>query len=126
VSVEDDVRLRDNSQCFRCGKAGYPMECHHRLLKKHGGPDSADNRLMLCGRGNLAGRWDDGTEWCHGWGDHNGKAARAAGWLISQFSRTPPGQIPARHWDKGLVLLTSDGGVIAEAEQAAEKGDSDG
>jgi hypothetical protein len=112
--------IRDGYRCFRCGiqiTQGVPFESHHRLSARYG-PDTLDNRLTLCGRGNIL-RDADGRELCHGWVHQNGKAARRAGWIISIYDRRQPGQIPVRHHRDGLVYLTQGGQVIREADVVA-------
>jgi hypothetical protein len=119
--------IRDGYQCFRCGvewTAGVPFECHHRLTARFG-PDTLDNRLTFCGRGNNLSD-ADGRVLCHGWVHHNGTEARDAGWIISIHDRRQPGQIPARHHQLGLVFLTREAQMIPEADVVAWARDDDG
>jgi len=115
VSYEGDALARDGMRCFRCGllvPAG-PRNCLHRLAERQGGPDTLDNRITLCGWGNNL-RGADGETWCHGWVHQNGRAAREAGWIISQHDVRTPGQVPVAHHELGLVYLTADGRMLPE------------
>lgn len=45
------VLARAGYRCERCGEQGRPrrpLECHHRLMRSQGGPDRAENLVVLC------------------------------------------------------------------------------
>jgi hypothetical protein len=109
-TIGAQVAERDDWRCFRCGRNvhSFPSNCHHRMLDGAGGPDSAENRITLCG---------SGTQLCHGWVHNNVTESQENGWLISRF--TDPADIPGirvmRH-GHGWVYLTSDLEILTEQE----------
>jgi hypothetical protein len=109
-TVEALVWERDEGRCFRCGaplRASWPgYSCHHRQPKGMGGGGGADtpeNRIMLCGSGS--------SPHCHFWVHSHPQLARAEGWLVSRNGVLKPEEVPVRHWQRGMVLLDSQGGV---------------
>jgi hypothetical protein len=111
---------RDNSQCFRCGTVlterwpGY--SCHHRRLRSGGGPDTLDNRIMLCG---------SGTTGCHGYVHSNRLEAGIGGWIVSRYG-PGPGDVAVCHHQLGPVYLTEDGQLItSELYQLAREENTD-
>lgn len=61
-SVYEEVRERDQHRCQfpvemdkrgdtwqKCGQA-YGTEAHHRLIRSQGGPDTAENLILLCNK----------------------------------------------------------------------------
>jgi hypothetical protein len=115
-----DCLVRDGYRCFRCGKplaSSGQWNCHHRLFDGDGGPDTAENRITLCGFGNIL-HDADGNELCHGWVHHHKKTAMPDGWAISKHATQPPELIPVRHWERGMVLLTADLQIIELREEA--------
>jgi HNH endonuclease len=93
--IRDGVLRRDGYQCQRCGArvdGSASSSCHHRKLKGRGGPDTPENRVMLCG---------SGTTGCHGWVHANPREARLHGWLVSAYA--DPAELtmwsaPRREW----------------------------
>ena len=104
---EADCMERDEHRCFRCGAAlttGWPgYSCHHRQTRAVG-PDTLDNRIMLCG---------SGTTGCHGWVHSHPKLSRDDGWIVSRHA-ADPAVIPVRHYRLGMVLLGADGSINPE------------
>lgn len=97
---------RDEQRCFRCGRvltANWPgYSCHHRQSRSVG-PDTLDNRIMLCG---------SGTTGCHAYVHKHGKESRDNGWIVSRHSpQSVIADTPVRHHRLGLVLLAADGGI---------------
>lgn len=109
MTYEVDCMERDGHRCFRCGKhvserwPGY--SCHHRQSKSVG-PDTLENRIMLCG---------SGTTGCHGWVHSHPKMSRDEGWIVSRYA--VPAEEPARHWDLGMVYVSSILVQISEREE---------
>jgi HNH endonuclease len=121
MSYESDALTRDGYHCFRCGKPvpdPWGRNCHHRLPVKHGGPDTLDNRISLCGFGNHLTD-ADGVILCHGFAHQRAKTSTPAGWLISQHDVRSPVEIPALHWALGMVYLPADGRLLPEASVIA-------
>lgn len=106
---------RDEHRCFRCGaylSSAWPgYSCHHRQLQGSGGPDTPENRIMLCG---------SGTTGCHGWVHANPAVARAHGWLVSKFTGHPE-LVPAEHHSRGWLLLAADGSFAVAAASGGEQ-----
>jgi len=102
MTYEADCMERDSHRCFRCPRwlglhwPGY--SCHHRQTRAVG-PDTLDNRIMLCG---------SGTTGCHGWVHAHPAEAREHGWIVSRYV-SDPAEVPVLHWQRGLVYLTTDG-----------------
>lgn len=98
---------RDRGRCFKCGTEltqtwpGY--SCHHRQLRSGGGPDTLENRIMLCGSGTSPN--------CHGWVHGHPHVSRENGWIVSRYAN--PGDEPVLHWKHGLVYLTANGDIIS-------------
>lgn len=110
---------RDGYRCFRCGRpitGGVPSEAHHRLTRRFG-PDTPDNLITLCGFGNNLSD-ADGRTYCHGWVHQNGREARQQGWVISRHDTRPPSQVPVKHWEHGMVLLSADAQYTKETPDA--------
>jgi len=42
--------MRDGYTCKHCGKRGVRLEAHHIVFRSHGGKDTLDNLLTLCGQ----------------------------------------------------------------------------
>lgn len=82
------VFARDGWRCARCcrsdaelGRLGLCIQAHHRLMRSHGGPDTMENLITLCGP-NPAG--------CHGWAHGpNSPEAISLGFLISREAGPP-------------------------------------
>jgi hypothetical protein len=98
---------RDGHRCVRCGVllanvwAGY--SCHHRQSKSVG-PDSLENRIMLCGSGS--------SPHCHQYVHAHPKEAREAGWIISKYiERDGLPKMPCRHFILGTVFYDREGGI---------------
>lgn len=104
TELRPQVFARDGWRCVRChrsdaelGRAGLCIEAHHRLMRSHGGPDTLENLVTLCGP-NPGG--------CHGWA--HGPSSRDAltlGLLISRESGPPseawhamPEPLPRMAW----------------------------
>jgi hypothetical protein len=115
VSSPRDLCLeRDEGKCFRCGTALTSWHsCHHRRLRSGGGTTTLDNLIMLCG---------SGTTGCHGWVHKHAQEARSNGWIVSRYG-TGPADVPARHWQWGLVYLTEDGSVNPWGGESNERKD---
>jgi hypothetical protein len=100
---------RDDYRCFRCGVllahvwAGY--SCHHRQTRAVG-PDTPDNRIMLCGSGS--------SPHCHQYVHAHPEESRDNGWIVSRHA-DDPGAVPVRHWQLGMVLLDAQGGITPAA-----------
>jgi hypothetical protein len=98
------VMERDLHRCQWCGivlSRGEWNSCHHRKLRSQGGPDTPENRVMLCG---------SGTTGCH-FRAHVKERPKAVvlGYIV------PRGDDPAkvRMWSEPLGLwvhLRADGG----------------
>jgi hypothetical protein len=106
VSYESDCMGRDNRHCVMCGRvlsAGWPgYSCHHRQTRAVG-PDTLDNRIMLCG---------SGTTGCHGYVHGHPAESRDNGWIVSRHLATELIQeMPVTHWLYGKVLLLPNGGI---------------
>lgn len=92
------VRERSFGLCEGCGMRP-ATEMHHRLYRSHGGLDTVENLLHLCGRGNTSG--------CHG-DAHTGTDRYVLGWAV----RT--GYDPADVWvlyRGNPLILTAEGGL---------------
>lgn len=115
MSVEALVLERDEGRCFRCGQAAREgfRNCHHRQLKGGGGPDTAENRITLCGSGTMG---------CHGHVHQHRAEAGLNGWIISRHvSHDGLEGIPALRWDGEFVHLMPDLRVLTVEQFAAER-----
>jgi len=77
------VLARAGFRCERCRtfeRPFTPLECHHRLMRSQGGPDTLENLACLCGP-NPRG--------CHGWVHAHPEEARALGLLIPSWEGPP-------------------------------------
>lgn len=74
--ARDTVRTRDEA-CLRCGNTTTTI--HHRQRRREGG-HGVENLIALCG---------SGTTGCHGWAHANPAAARALGYILPTWIKTP-------------------------------------
>lgn len=97
--------IRDEHRCVRCGKpltAGWPgYSCHHRQSKSVG-PDTLDNRIMLCGSGTNPA--------CHAYVHAHPAEARANGWIVSKYA-PDPAAVACLHYRRGWVRYSAAGDV---------------
>jgi hypothetical protein len=105
ILVEAQCMARDNYRCVRCGHylsgvwPGY--SCHHRQSRSVG-PDTLDNRIMLCG---------SGTTGCHGYVHAHPVEARDKGWIVSRHvKRDEITAVAVEHHQLGLVRYDANGG----------------
>lgn len=98
VELRPEILRRDGYRCRCCGRAEHEvwtLEVHHRLIRKHGGPDTRENLVTLCGP-NPAG--------CHGhvhqhptWSYDNGLLIRSHAGAPDTEWESPNGLLlPAR------------------------------
>lgn len=99
------VRDRD-SICQGCGatpaaaqREGMRLEVHHRWAAGRGGPDTADNGVLICGLGNYAG--------CHRKVDQERAWALRRGLVL--LTGTDPGSVPVVDNDGHRWQLFRDG-----------------
>lgn len=110
MTIEAQCMERDHGRCVRCGAplaTGWPgYSCHHRQSRSVG-PDTLENRIMLCG---------SGTTGCHGWVHAHPKISRDEGWIISKYTKEAElPQVPCRHHQLGLVFYNRAGEVSDQA-----------
>lgn len=101
----DVVKERSFGLCEVCGKAR-ATEVHHILHRSHGGPDSPENLLHVCGWGNTSG--------CHGKA-HTDTHRYGNGWALRSGNgpEHQPGARPVLYRGR-WVLLTADGGLVEQ------------
>lgn len=92
------VKERSAGLCEICGER-QATETHHRLPRSHGGPDSVENLIRVCGWGNHTG--------CHGKA-HSDSLRYANGWAVR--SGYDPALLPVVYRGQ-LTILTADGGL---------------
>ena len=93
--VERDLR------CVVCG--GPARDKHHRRRRRvdHDGlAHTAANGILACGLGGSAG--------CHGEIHRNPTWAQQCGYIVSSYAN--PLEVPVLHFQRGLILLDSEGG----------------
>lgn len=100
---------RDGHHCVRCGAwltTNWPSySCHHRQSKSVG-PDTLDNRIMLCGTGSTG---------CHAWVHQHPAESRANGWIVSKYVNPDTlSEVPCKHYQLGWVTYDSGGYVNGE------------
>jgi hypothetical protein len=105
MRYEAECMERDQGRCFRCGApltAGWPgYSCHHRQSRSVG-PDTLDNRIMLCGSGT--------SPHCHQYVHAHPAESRDNGWIVSRHLRSDQiSGVPVKHWQLGWVYLTETG-----------------
>lgn len=101
------VAERSFGLCESCGKRR-ATEKHHRLHRSHGGKDSPENILDLCGRGNTSG--------CHG--DAHTASDRYVIGVSIRSGKGPehePRNRPVLYRGR-WVFLTADGGIQEQGE----------
>jgi hypothetical protein len=88
--LKPQVHARDCWRCVLCLRQegpGVPLEAHHRLIRRQGGPDTLENLVSLCGPFPAG---------CHGWAHRAGQAeARALGLLLPAA-----GGPPQEEWER--------------------------
>ena len=91
-----------DTHCVKCGRFLYDgVACHHRKLRKHGGPDSLSNLVGLCSTcHNIA------PESVH----QNPQTSYEAGYLVPSWAT--PAEWPLKLADGRLVYLQDDGTMI--------------
>lgn len=92
------VMARAGGLCEVCGLRR-ATEVHHRLHRSHGGPDTVENQLAVCGWGNHTG--------CHGRA-HSDSLRYVNGWAVR--SGYDPGAVWVLYRGR-RAYLTADGGV---------------
>lgn len=97
---------RDGGRCVRCGAVlttNWPSySCHHRQSRSVG-PDTLDNRIMLCGTG---------TTGCHSYVHAHPAEARANGWIISKYVEAGELEnVPCTHFEMGQVTYNTRGEI---------------
>lgn len=73
TQAREDIYVRDNRQCRRCGMRG--SEIHHRQRRRDGG-HGLGNMILLCSS-------------CHKWAHANPVDARVAGFIVSAWVQDP-------------------------------------
>lgn len=92
------VALRSGGVCECCGmRRGQSMS--HRKPRGQGGSWSPANIMHACG---------DGVAGCHGWIEHNPRAAHEHGWRLWRYE--DPEKVPAVVRGRPMVL-SKDGGL---------------
>jgi len=94
VVTREEIRMRDENRCAKCGRGG-SLHVHHRIRRSQGGQDTPENLITLC-------------QECHRWAHTNPMAARRGGFLLPKH--WDPAVIPVDHflWPAGPVLLGAD------------------
>lgn len=110
------IRDRD-SVCQGCGigpgqaaARGLRLECNHRWASGRGGPDTADNGVLLCGLGNSAG--------CHRRVDHDRAWALNHG--LALHTDIDPASVPVIDWTSARWWLHPDGTRTTARTTSAE------
>jgi 5-methylcytosine-specific restriction endonuclease McrA len=92
------VKERSFGLCEICG-AKQATEIHHRLHRSHGGQDTVQNLLHVCGWGNHTG--------CHG-SAHSHTDRYTNGWAVR--TGNDPALRPVLYRGR-LMILTQEGGI---------------
>jgi len=92
------VKERSFGVCEVCG-VKRATEIHHRLYRSHGGQDTVQNLLHVCGWGNHTG--------CHG-AAHADSDRYKNGWAVRTGFDPNLTPVLYRGW---LIMLTADGGI---------------
>lgn len=93
TKARQEVGVRDNSQCRRCGMRGH--EIHHRKRRREGG-HGLENLVLLCRP-------------CHAWAHANPTLAMERGYIVSVFSEDVA-SVPLQTF-AGPMLFHPDGAV---------------
>lgn len=102
-SVRDQIRLRADGHCERCGRniANVPASIHHRRPRGMGGGsgwETPECGVVLCGTG---------TTGCHGYIESNRAEASEQGWLVLHRDPRDPAEVPV-FIAGGWWLVTAD------------------
>lgn len=99
------VKVRDMSQCVRCGTPTHVGQWHHRRSRsvRDEITHSPCNGIYLCAT-------------CHAWVHAHPFEARANGWIVSRYA--DPREQPVFHSQFGMVLLDEAGGYERYVEEA--------
>jgi len=110
-ALRQKVFERD-THCVKCGRFLYDgVACHHRKLRKHGGPDHITNLIALCSPcHNIA------PDSVH----QNPAKSYEAGYLVKSWD--DPASCPVVLDNGSRVLLTDDGEYLPIEETEASGG----
>lgn len=100
--IREAILARAGGVCEVCGQARV-TEVHHRLHVSHGGPNTIENGLAVCGWGNHTG--------CHGRA-HTDSLRYVNGWAVR--TGYDPGAVHVLYRGESVVL-TPDGDINGKA-----------